>query len=114
MARTKQEQFREMIKERNLEKEITDEIRKLPAKEQEKLEKERLNEIRERKLENEMKRTLWKFRSKEKKIFDKTSDRVTRLDNIKNLEEKLERIKSIAEELKLEEEKKRLEQEKES
>ena len=101
MARMKQEQLRETIKERNLEKELDSEIRKLPTEEQEKLEKERLEKARERKLElAKMKRNLWKFRNKEKKLFDRSSDRVTRLNNIKSPEEKLEKVKSIAEELK--------------
>ena len=104
-ARTKQEQIREKVKIRKLEKEIAEGIEKLPMKERNRLEIE--NE-RKRKLEIiETKKNLWKWRGKGKKL-EKENEKLETLKKVQNMEERIRIINNMLEDIEKEKERKRL------
>ena len=88
------------IKEKMLERKVTEEKEMLPRREKEMIE---IEERKVRRLEiQEVKDTLWKLKGREKK-YEKKSEYVQQLENIQNLEEKLEKIQEVLERVKEEE-----------
>ena len=112
IAEMKKEQIREKVKKRKLEQEIEEKLDKLPEDMKKKIldkeeKQERLDLIH-------TKKSLWKFRNKEKKTVIDTN-RTEKLEKQTKQEEKLKLIENILEEmrrekLKVEEEKRRQEE----
>ena len=101
-ARYKQEEIKEKVRVRKLNTEIENKLKQLPISERKKIEQE---EERQRKIElQQMKKSLWKLRTKENKN-ERKSEKVEKLEQVEKMEEKLQMIKRLIQELREEEEK---------
>ena len=96
-AEEKKEKIKERVKKRKLETEIEAGLKLLPEKEREKIELEEKKQMRLDLIET--KKSLWKFRTKEKKQVQNT-DRTEKLEQLEKLEDKLKMIENILEEIK--------------